>query len=62
VCLPFDIYADVLVFFVSSSKLLSILLSVCLQCSSSYDIKYTSTKTNVMFLDCKNFKDVYIPN
>ena len=47
-------YADDLVLLAPSSTGLSILLSVC----SEHDIKYNSTKSNVMMFCCKKFKDI----
>ena len=40
---------------------LSMLLSVCSEYGIEYDIKYSSTKSNVIF-SCKKFKNIHIPN
>ena len=34
---------------------------MCSEYGIEYDIKYTSTKSNVMTFSCKRFKDMHIP-
>ena len=55
-------YADNLVLLAPSSLGLSMLLSVCSDYGLEHDIKYNSTKSNVMIFCCKKFKDIYMPN
>ena len=55
-------YADDLVLMARSSMGLSMLLSVCSEYGIEHDIKYNSTKSNVMIFSCKKFKDIHIPN
>ena len=55
-------YADDLVLLASSSMGLSMLLSFCSDYGLEHDIKYTSTKSNVMMFCCKKFKDIHTPN
>ena len=38
------------------------LLSVCSEYEIEHDIKYNSTKSNIMIFSYKKFKDVHIPN
>ena len=54
-------YADDLVLLAPSSMGLSMLLSVCSDYGLEHDIKYNSTKSNVIFC-CKKFKDIHMPN
>ena len=35
---------------------------MCSEYEIEYDIKYNSTKSNVMIFSCKMFKDIHIPN
>ena len=55
-------YADDLVLMAPSSVGLSMLLSVCSEYGIEHDIKYNSTKSNVMIFSCKQFQDIHIPN
>ena len=55
-------YADDLVLMAPSSMGLSMLLYVCSEYGIEHDIKYNSTKSNVMIFSCKKFKDIHIPN
>ena len=55
-------YADDLVLMAPSSMGLSMLLSVCSEYGTEHDIKYNSTKSNVIIFSCKRFKDIRIPN
>ena len=55
-------YADDLVLMAPSSMGLSMSLSVCSEYGIEHDIKYNSTKSNVMIFSCKKFKDIHIPN
>ena len=54
-------YADDLVLMAPSSVGLSLLLSVCSEYGIEHDIKYNSTKSNVMIFSCKKLKDIHIP-
>ena len=56
-----SMYADDLVLMAPSSMGLTILLSVCSEYGIEHDIKYNSTKSNVIF-SCKKLKDIHIPN
>ena len=55
-------YADDLVLLAPSSMGLSMLLSACSDYGTEHDIKYNSTKSNVMIFCCKKFKDIHMPN
>ena len=55
-------YADDLVLLAPSSMGLSMLLSVYSDYGLELDIKYSSTKSNVMIFCCKTFKDIHMPN
>ena len=55
-------YADDLVLMAPSSMGLSTLLSVCSEYGIEHDIKYNSTKSNVMIFFGKQFKYIHIPN
>ena len=48
-------YADDLMLMAPSSMGLSMLLSVCSEYGIEHDIKYNSTKSNVMLFSCQNF-------
>ena len=52
-------YADDLVLFAPSSLGLSMLLSACSDYGLEHDIKYNSTKSNVMIFCCKTFRYIY---
>ena len=41
---------------------LSMLVSVYSEYGIEHDIKYNSTKSNVMIFSCKKLKDIHIPN
>jgi len=45
----------------TSSKALSLLLSVCYKCGLEH-IKYNNTKSNVMIFSCKRFNDIHMSN
>ena len=55
-------YADDLVLMAPSSMGLTMLLSVYSEYGIEHDIKYNSTKSNVMIFSCKKLKDIHIPN
>ena len=55
-------YADDLVLLAPSSMGLSMLLSVCLDYGLEHNIKYNSTKSNVIIFCCKMFKDIHMLN
>ena len=55
-------YADDLVLMAPSSMGSSMLLYVCSEYGIEHDIKYNSTKSNVMIFSCKQLKDIHIPN
>ena len=52
-------YANDLVLLAPSSMGLSMLLSACTDCGLEHDIKYNSTKSNIMIFCCKKFKSSY---
>ena len=55
-------YADDLVLMAPSSMGLSMLLAVCSENGIEHDIKYNSTKRNVMIFSCIKLTNIHIPN
>ena len=54
--------ADDLVLITPSAKGMSVLLYACSEYGIEHDIKYNSTKSNVMIFCCTKLKDIHIPN
>ena len=55
-------YADDLVRLAPSSMGVINVVCVCSDYGLEHDVKYNSTKSNVMIFCCKTFKDINIPN
>ena len=55
-------YADDLVLLAPSAAGLSLLLSACSYYGIEFDVKYNSTKSNVMVFCCNLLKDIPVPN
>ena len=55
-------YADDLVLLAPSARGLSMLLKICSEYVIEHDIKYNSSKSNVMVFCCQKLKDINIPD